>query len=235
MLYNSINDISALSDMTVLSVLDITSNSVSDLSALANSTDLRKLYLEKNEIESISPLSGIKLSVLDLAQNKVSDISDLDVSEISALNASGYVLLWESDNTDVAEVDANGVVKGKSAGTATITAATEDGTCVDSYTVNVSESMIYNIAVNGNTASLTVKNITDTNYDSAVAAAALCDNDEVKEIKIVNINDFKMGDTRNISAEFSDIGSGDCLQIFLWSDFASMYPIADKAGYKLFV
>ena len=52
-------------------------------------------------------------------------------------NATNRKFMWSSDNTDVATVDDNGLVKSLSAGTATITATTDDGAKTASCVVTV--------------------------------------------------------------------------------------------------
>ena len=55
-------------------------------------------------------------------------------------NASNQAVTWTSDNTAVATVDANGKVKGISAGTAEITVTSVDGGKTDVCTVTVTSA-----------------------------------------------------------------------------------------------
>ena len=61
------------------------------------------------------------------------------IATVEPNNATNKNVTWESSNTSVATVDANGLVTAVSAGTATITATTEDGGKTDTCTVTVRE------------------------------------------------------------------------------------------------
>ena len=61
-------------------------------------------------------------------------------ANISPSNATNKKVTWTSSNTDVATVDANGLVRGVAAGTATITATTADGGKTSSATITVTPS-----------------------------------------------------------------------------------------------
>lgn len=56
-------------------------------------------------------------------------------TQITPINVSDFS--WKSSNTSVATIDANGIVKGIKAGTATITATTKEGNVSASYTITV--------------------------------------------------------------------------------------------------
>ncbi|MDR2561337.1 MAG: Ig-like domain-containing protein [Holophagales bacterium] len=78
------------------------------------------------------------------------------LARVEPLNATNRKIVWSSDNTVIAEVNSRGTVTGRAAGTATITAKTEDGgktaTCrvtVGAYmptATNVSASYCHTIA-----------------------------------------------------------------------------------------
>ena len=75
---NSVSDISALAELTNLTVLNLRFNSVSDISALAGLTNLTELWLQSNTIPDISALAGLtNLTELWLQSNTISDISAL--------------------------------------------------------------------------------------------------------------------------------------------------------------
>lgn len=59
------------------------------------------------------------------------------IAEVSPSNATNKTVTWRSGNTGVATVNTNGVVTGLTAGTATITATTQDGAKVASSQVTV--------------------------------------------------------------------------------------------------
>jgi internalin A len=77
---NQISDISPLSGLTNLLVLDLSFNhQISDISPLAGLTNLQQLCLNGNfQISDISPLSGLtNLLVLEMEGHQISDISPL--------------------------------------------------------------------------------------------------------------------------------------------------------------
>ena len=75
---NSISDLSSLSGLTDLTLLDLEGNNITDISALSGLTNLLVLDLGDNLIRDISVLSGLtNLVVLWLWGNLISDISPL--------------------------------------------------------------------------------------------------------------------------------------------------------------
>ena len=75
---NDISNLSPLSNLTNLRLLDLASNSISDISALSNLTNLTWLTLWNNSISDISALSNLtNLERLFLRGNSISDISPL--------------------------------------------------------------------------------------------------------------------------------------------------------------
>ena len=75
---NTISDLTSLSGLTQLTLLDLDGNAISDISALADLTNLVVLRLGGNVITDISALSGLtNLVVLRLWDNNISDISPL--------------------------------------------------------------------------------------------------------------------------------------------------------------
>ena len=84
---NEISDISALSSLTNLTVLDLSGTGVSDISMLSSLTNLTDLYLASNGVLDISVLSSLtNLTVLDLSSTSVSDISVLSrLTNLTAL------------------------------------------------------------------------------------------------------------------------------------------------------
>ena len=76
---NSISDVSALSDLTTLEVLDLSENSISDITPLSGLTSLRGLWLDKNNISDLSPL----VANTGLARGDVVDVRDNPLSDTS--------------------------------------------------------------------------------------------------------------------------------------------------------
>ena len=73
-----LSDISSLSQLKNLEVLELRDNGISELSPLVNLIKLEKLDLRENQIEDIAPLSElINLKELNLRDNKINDLSAL--------------------------------------------------------------------------------------------------------------------------------------------------------------
>lgn len=64
------------------------------------------------------------------------------IATINPEDASDKTIKWTSDNSDIAEVDQDGTVTGKTGGTAVITATTQDGNKTASCTVTVEKGAI---------------------------------------------------------------------------------------------
>ena len=83
------------------------------------------------------------------------------IATVLPTNATNRTVTWKSSNTSVATVNSNGLVTGISAGSATITATTNDGTNLSaSCAVTVQASVIYatSISLNETSAELTSGN-----------------------------------------------------------------------------
>ena len=77
-----ITDLSIISELTELEVLDLSDNNISDISVLANMPNMIELYLENNCITDISALANMTwLLVLDLSGNCITDFSVLEQLE----------------------------------------------------------------------------------------------------------------------------------------------------------
>ena len=81
------------------------------------------------------PVESIELTPSSATIN-VGDTIQITAT-INPSNATDHELVWTSSNSSVVTVDNNGVITGKSAGTATITAKTKDGKVVATSTITV--------------------------------------------------------------------------------------------------
>lgn len=81
------------------------------------------------------PVESIELTP-SIATINVGDTTQLTAT-INPSNATDRELVWTSSNSSVVTVDSNGVITGKSAGTATITAKTKNGKVVATSTITV--------------------------------------------------------------------------------------------------
>ena len=110
--HNAVADLSPLSELKKLEVLEIYSNnSFSDISPLSSLTDLSVLNLQYNQLQDISPLSELKnLTVLLLKGNAVTDYSPLkdnypslrekDFDMISIENVSDEPIVFADPNLE---------------------------------------------------------------------------------------------------------------------------------------
>ena len=97
---NAIFDLTPLSGLTQLTLLDLVGNAISDISALAGLTNLVVLELGSNVITDISALSGLtNLVVLRVWGNNISDISPLVTNR--GLGAGEEISVSENPLNDV--------------------------------------------------------------------------------------------------------------------------------------
>ena len=75
---NTVLDVSPLSGLTQLVLLQLSTTNISDVSSLSGLTQLRQLLLHGNQISDVSPLTGLtNLNKLWLRNNQISDVSPL--------------------------------------------------------------------------------------------------------------------------------------------------------------
>ncbi|GKT36570.1 hypothetical protein ADUPG1_009511, partial [Aduncisulcus paluster] len=116
------DDISFLSSMTSLEILNIDSNSIVDISLLSQLTSLKVLKMYSNVIVDLSPLSTlISLEYLAIGNNSISNLSPLasllslesltlnnndivDVSPISNLSSLVYLDLYSNNISDMSPI-----------------------------------------------------------------------------------------------------------------------------------
>lgn len=89
-----------------------------------------KMYYSETYVQNVK----LNKTTLNLALDK----SEKLTAKILPSDATNQYVRWTSSNPSVASVDKNGVVKGNSLGTATISVYTDDGNYMDSCKVNVS-------------------------------------------------------------------------------------------------
>ena len=110
-----------------------------------NPTASKKLLIKSRQLEKLNTgqivgVSGITLN--KTALNLTIGASESLVATISPSNATNKDVEWTSSNTNVATVDTTGKVTGVSAGSATITVKTKDGSKVATCNVTVKNPVI---------------------------------------------------------------------------------------------
>ena len=110
-----------------------------------NPTASKKLLIKSRQLEKLNTgqivgVSGITLN--KTALNLTIGASESLVATISPSNATNKDVEWTSSNTNVATVDTTGKVTGVSAGSATITIKTKDGSKVATCNVTVKNPVI---------------------------------------------------------------------------------------------
>ncbi|HIT85033.1 MAG TPA: Ig-like domain-containing protein [Candidatus Ornithomonoglobus intestinigallinarum] len=139
-----------------------------------------------------------------------------------------YQLTFKSDNEEVASVDGSGLVKGVSAGTATITAAIRANRASEEIVLKQT------VTVNGDTTELaSVKNVKNDNgkisfdvtssfgIDTAQAYVASYDNGVLVSVKLQEIS---VGANGSVTVEktLDNYNSSQNVKIFVWLD---QYPL----------
>lgn len=105
-------------------------------SIAANATGAKEYWAKWTEDDSAISVTGVTLNKATLAFTE-GDSSTLTAT-VAPDNATNKTVTWTSSNPAVATVDANGKVTAVAAGTATITATTEDGGKTATCAVTVS-------------------------------------------------------------------------------------------------
>ena len=93
---NGIEDISSISQMETLTVLNISQNPIADISNLKRLENLRELLLTETNVNEISPITNLPLRLLDLGGAPVSDFSS-----ISNMNQLRILRLSTADKEDI--------------------------------------------------------------------------------------------------------------------------------------
>ena len=145
---------------------------------------------------------------------------------ISPNNATYKTLIWSSDNTNVAEVNSNGKVTAKSAGTAIITARATNGTddTSDDFTASCVVTVHahnYTVTVNGSTATVKCSNdcpnykeytvslnATDKDYDGTTNVATITKSNDLPNTILVGTINYvgRDGTTYNSTTAPTNVG-----------------------------
>ena len=114
-----VSDVSSLSGLTSLKMLDLRETPVSDVSSLSGLTSLKMLYLSGTQVSDVSSLSGLtSLKKLYLRETPVSDVSNLSgltslerldlygtqVSDVSSLSGLTSLKTLNLEDTQVSDV-----------------------------------------------------------------------------------------------------------------------------------
>ena len=121
---------------------------IDDVNRIAESNEANNFtYKENLCIDcAVTPVTAVTLDLSSLVLNPGN--SKQLKATISPINASNINVSWSSSNATIATVDANGLVTGIAAGTATITVTTQDGskTAVSAITVQTGEGTVTTIS-----------------------------------------------------------------------------------------
>ncbi len=97
---NQISDISALSELKTLNVINLMTNEISDLTPLAELEELHTLILDHNMISDASPLTSLdNLTVLNLGSNNNNSFADMQT--ISQLTNLQELTLYNNNISDL--------------------------------------------------------------------------------------------------------------------------------------
>jgi len=117
--YNSISDVSGLSDAGSLEMLGLYANNVGDLSVVADLHELKWLYVYHNNISDLSPLSGLSgLRHLYVQYNQITDLTPLSglnsleelfvdnnrISDISAVAQLKKLRFFSAKNNQISDI-----------------------------------------------------------------------------------------------------------------------------------
>ncbi len=128
------------------------------LTYYGNGTDAQELYRSENTLVATLELNSPTTTLL------VGETLQFTAT-ITPENAKQKTLLWESDNQQVATVDAQGLVTAEGAGTATISATTTDGT-------NITRSVVITVkTVEVDANGLIINEIMASNVDEFISPA----------------------------------------------------------------
>ena len=89
-----ISDVSALTEQTQLTWLNLSGNEIGDVGDLSGLKQLKELHLQGNQLTDVSALKELgQLTKLDLSKNKLTDLSELkELTQLEWLNLSKNTL-----------------------------------------------------------------------------------------------------------------------------------------------
>ena len=120
---------------------------------------------------SVITVTPIEVSGVVVSPDAVSIVVETQTqltATVSPLDADNQDVVWSSDNSVIATVDANGLVTAVAAGIANISATTEDGDYAATSTVTVTETTIQVTGVVVNPDAVSIENGTNTQLTAAV-------------------------------------------------------------------
>ena len=153
-------------------------------------------------------------------------------------NAGNKQIIWEVDNSSVAEIDEFGVLKAKSGGTVQVTAYSSDKSVSATYLLNVDDGCACNIDITNNdlgiygnnifgSVSATVTNKTDNVIDANVILTIYDSNKKLVsntlQSKELSVGDNKIDFSKLYIANLND--NSYILRLFVWEK-NSMKPVA---------
>ena len=199
-----------------------------------------------------STLSDIAVNDVEISETAlaltVGDYAYLTAT-VSPANASDKSVTWKSSNSDIATVSAAGKVTAVSAGTATITATTEDGnytaTCTVTVTARISEEYIINsitirdndgatlstIPIGTSLATVSITNLASEG-NTLVYLAAYTSTGQYQGMMWVSVEDLPVDATIKVTlpVDNSD-GKIANLKAFTVASFSNLTPLGEAVSF----
>lgn len=128
--------------------------------------------LEVTVTEKIIPVEGITVTPGEITVEE--DESAVLTAKVTPDNATNKGVIWSIDNSEIAKIDQNGNITGKSAGTAVVTATSADGGFTATAAVTVTKKPV-TVTINEGAQSISISQF-ETSLLSAVVAPNVSDN-----------------------------------------------------------
>ena len=222
-----------LSDNTNVAEVDsngkITAKSVGSANITARATNGTDDTSDDFTATCVVTVNAINVTGVNLNKNTTTILvgnNETLTATISPNNATYKTLIWSSNNTNVAEVNSNGKVTAKSAGTAIITARATNGTddTSDDFTaacVVTVHTHNYTVTLNGSTATVKCSNdcpdykeytvslnATDKDYDGTTNVATITKSNDLPNTILVGTINYvgRDGTTYNSTTAPTNVG-----------------------------